>query len=277
MSGPAAAMLASANRRLTLADVEDPAGDAARLLAFAAEGRCGCALPRDCCVSADGVRERFDTAVEQRAVRRPVSQITGKREFYGRRFHVDSSVLDPRPESELIVEQAASLHPSRVLDLGTGSGCLLISILLECPAASGTGADCSAAALEVAKRNAKRLGVQGRAEFARSDWLESVSGEYDLIVSNPPYVSAAEHARLQPEIRYWEPREALTPGGDGTSGYRSIARGAFRHLAPGGRLALEIAPGLLAQVIRIFERAGYRLEKVLKDLAGLDRVVILRH
>ena len=277
MNGLAASMLARASRRLALADVEDPAGDAARLLAFATEGRCGCALPRDCCVSSADVRERFEAAVGQRAVRRPVSQITGKREFYGRSFLVDSSVLDPRPESELIVEQAARLRPSRVLDLGTGSGCLLISILLECPAASGTGADCSAAALETARRNAKRLGVQGRAEFVRSDWLESVSGEFDLIVSNPPYVSAAEHARLQPEIRYWEPKEALTQGGDGMSGYRSISRGVFRHLSPGGRLVLEIAPGLLAQVIRIFERAGFRLERVLRDLAGLDRVVILRH
>ena len=269
-------MLARASRRLALANVEDPAGDAARLLAFAAEGRCGCALPRDCCVSSAGVRKRFEVAVEQRAIRRPVSQIIGKREFYGRSFLVDSSVLDPRPESELIVEQAARLRPSRVLDLGTGSGCLLLSILMECPAASGTGADCSASALAIAKRNAKRLGVRDRAEFVRSDWLESVSGEFDLIVSNPPYASAAEHARLQPEIRYWEPKEALTPGGDGTLGYRIISRGAFRHLTPDGRLALEIAPGLLAQVIRVFEKAGFRLESVLRDLAGLDRVVILR-
>lgn len=269
-------MLARAHRRLTLANVEDPAGDAARLLAFAAEGRCGCALPRDCCVSAAGVRERFEAAVAQRAVRRPVSQIVGKREFYGRSFLVDSSVLDPRSESELIVERAATLLPSRVLDLGTGSGCLLLSILLECPMASGTGADCSAAALEIAKRNAKRLGVRDRAEFVRSDWFESVSGEFDLIVSNPPYVSAAEHSRLQPEIRYWEPREALTPGGDGTLGYRRISRGVRRHLAPGGRLALEIAPGLLARVVRIFESAEMRLETVLRDLVGLNRVVILR-
>ena len=277
MTATAAKLIADAVERLKSADVEDAAGDAWRLLSYSTEGKCSCAMPRDCCTESDEARSKFERAILDRMAHRPVSQIVGRREFYKSSFLVDSSTLDPRPETETLVKEAVGLEPKRILDLGTGSGCVLLSILSECPGSTGVGVDCSKRAVGLAQANAKRLGIAGRAEFAVSDWFSHVTGQFDLIVSNPPYVSETEYECLSAEIRKWEPKNALTLGGDGTQAYRCIAESVRRHMSDWGRLLVEISPQLLNQATQIFAEYDLRAEKVAKDLNGQDRVVILRH
>ena len=276
MMATAAELIADAAERLNSANVEDAVGDAWRLLSYSTEGECNCAVPRDCCVASNEARSKFERAILDRMRRRPVSQIIGRREFYKSSFLVESKTLDPRPETEILVEEAVALRPKRILDLGTGSGCLLLSILLECPGSIGVGVDCSEYAIRLARANADRLGTGGRAEFAVSDWFARVTGQFDLIVSNPPYVSEAEYECLSAEIRMWEPKNALTLGGDGTLGYRCIAKRVRRHMSDCGRLLVEISPQLSEQVTQIFANCGLHAERVAKDLGGQDRVVILR-
>lgn len=276
MTATAFELIADAVARLKSADVDDAVGDAWRLLSHSTEGECDCVVPRDCCVASDEARSKFERAVQDRAEHRPVSQIIGRREFYKNSFIIDSNTLDPRPETEILVGEAVALRPKRILDLGTGSGCVLLSILSECPSSTGVGVDCSKSAIGLARANADRLGVESRVEFAVSDWFAQATGKFDLIVSNPPYVSEAEYECLPAEIRMWEPKNALTLGGDGTLGYRRIARGASRHLSDRARLMVEISPQLLKRATRIFAECGLHAERVAKDLDGQDRVVILR-
>jgi release factor glutamine methyltransferase len=171
--------------------------------------------------------------------------------------------------------------PKRVLDLGTGSGCILLTLLAEWPQATGVGVDNSAAALEVAASNARNLGVADRAELVTGDWCAGLDGQFGLIVSNPPYIAADEIAGLAPEVRLHEPLAALSPrgdsggdpGGDGLDAYRRIAAGVGPLLAPGGRLLMEIGPRQAAAVGRILADAGIAVTAVLPDLDGRDRVV----
>ena len=224
---------------------------------------------------------RFERAIEARAGRAPVSHITGEREFWGRSFRVTPAVLDPRPETETLVAAALARPPvRRVLDLGTGSGCILLSLLAEWPEARGVGVDISAAALEVAASNARRLGVTDRTRLVTGDWctgLAGSGGQFGLIVSNPPYIAGGELAGLAPEVRDHEPLAALCPtddpAGDGLGAYRRIAAGVGPLLAPGGQLLIEIGPRQAAPVRRILTEAGMTVTAVLPDLDGRDRVV----
>ena len=263
-------------RRLTEAGIECAAGDARKLVAHAmgiGADRLTLHLP-DTIIPAQQVR--LDAALAARAARQPLSQIVGARMFYGRRFRVTRDVLDPRPETETLVAAALSQPFRRVLDLGTGSGAILLTLLAERPEATGVGVDISAAALEIARENAKLLGI-GAAGFGLSDWCAAVTGMFDLIVSNPPYIAASEMAALAPEVRLWEPALALTPGGDGLDAYRAIAAQAPAHLAPGGRLLLEIGPSQAAAVCALLRNAGLGATDVLQDLDRRDRVVVARH
>lgn len=210
--------------------------------------------------------------IARRARREPISHISGKRAFWMHEFEVTPDVLDPRPDTETLVEAALKHRFDTVLDLGTGSGCILLSLLHERPAARGIGTDLSAAALAVAKRNADRVGVADRVSWAVSDWFSSVTGTYDLIVSNPPYIALDEMAGLAPELDY-EPRMALTDEQDGLSAYRAITQDAMRHLNPQGRLMVEIGPTQAAAVSDLFARAGLVDLHVHQDLDGRDRVV----
>lgn len=209
---------------------------------------------------------------DQRAARIPVSHLIGHRLFWGHRFQVTPDVLDPRPETEILVASALEVSFTRLLDLGTGSGCILLACLAETPRATGIGVDLSQAALQVAARNAVALGLTARSEWLHSDWLTAVQGHFDLIVSNPPYIAAHEMAALSPEVQH-EPALALTPGGDGLAPYRIIARDAPRHLAPGGRLIVEIGPTQGAAVSSMFADAGLQGVRILTDLDGRDRCV----
>lgn len=266
------AALSQATARLAAAGVADAPRDARLLLADAL----GVAPDRITPALAEPLPEeaaaRFVSHVNARAQRQPVSQILGRREFWGRRFRVTPDVLDPRPETETLVALAlAGPAPWRLLDLGTGGGAILVSLLAAWPLARGVGTDVSAEALAVALGNARALGVAGRAEFLRADWTEGVTGPFELVVSNPPYVAEAEMPGLEPEVRDWEPRIALTPGGDGLEAYRRIAAGLDGLLAPLGRAFFEIGSTQGEAVAAVFAAAGFKVA-IHPDLGGTDRV-----
>ncbi|MWD26119.1 peptide chain release factor N(5)-glutamine methyltransferase [Aquicoccus sp. SCR17] len=270
----AAEALSRAIATLRAAGTPDPARDARRLLAHAARidaARVTLIAPDEL---DEAVRLRFEEMVGHRARHVPVSHLVGEREFYGRRFKVSANVLDPRPETEILVAAALALPFEQVLDLGTGSGCILVTLLAEMAGARGIGTDLSEAACLEAAANAVLNGVQARAHFQRADWFDGVEGQFDLIVSNPPYIALEEMAGLAPDVRDHEPHEALTDGGDGLGAYRAITAGAGRHLVPGGRLLVEIGPSQGAAVAGMFDAARFAGIRILPDLDGRDRVVL---
>lgn len=216
----------------------------------------------------------YDRLLAERQQHRPISQLIGKRAFWEYEFTVTSDVLDPRPETELLVELALTQQRARrVLDLGTGSGCILCSVLRGLPQATGLGVDTSDAALSVARENAEALGVGDRAGFLRSSWFDGVEGRFDLILSNPPYVTLSEYETLDAGVRKWEPHSALTDDGDGLEAYRAIAACLHDFLAPGGMAFLEHGWQQAAQVMEIFRQQGFRTLRSYPDLSGKDRVV----
>lgn len=260
-------------RRLAEAGVPDPHTDFRRLFEAAYAIGALAPEPQDRDAPNDLTLDMLDGYLAQRLRRRPVAQILGRRAFWRHEFEVTRDVLDPRPDTEILVDLGLSAPFRRVLDLGTGTGCILISLLADRPGAEGTGTDLSDAALAVAARNALRLGVAERAGFLRSDWFGAVTGRFDLIVSNPPYIALSEMEGLAPEVREWEPRMALTDGGDGLSAYPAILAGADRHLLPGGRLIVEIGWRQGQAVSRLFREAGLDEVAIHADLAGRDRAV----
>ena len=272
----AAEALRAAVARLTAAGIEGAARDARLLLAEAmglAPDRLSLHLAEPLAAAAAA---RFEGFVAERARRRPVAQILGRRLFWGRAFRVTSDTLDPRPETEALIAAALEEPFARLLDLGTGTGCILLTLLSERPGATGVGTDISAAALAVAADNARALGVADRTELRQADWFDGVAGPFDLIVSNPPYIAGDEIAGLAPEVRDWEPAAALSPGGDGLAAYRAIVADAPGHLAPGGRLLLEIGAAQGSAVAALCRAAGFGDIRVLPDLDGRDRVVAAR-
>lgn len=259
--------------RLTAAGVPDPMRDARWLLAHMT----GFAPDRLILHMQDELgtlaAARFEKALTSREARQPVSQILGERLFWGRKFRVTREVLDPRPETETIVALALAEPFGRLLDMGTGSGVIAVTLMAETGAA-GTATDLSRAALTIAGENAVRHGVHPT--FLTSDWFGRVEGMFDLIVSNPPYISESEMADLSPEVRDWEPHMALTPGGDGLDAYRAIAAGAAAHLSVGGRLLVEIGATQGPAVAELFRAAGLDEIVIHPDMDGRDRVVAAR-
>jgi release factor glutamine methyltransferase len=267
------AALRAAVPRLRAAGVEDPARDARLLLAHALDIAADRLTLHAGDLLSPAQAAAFETAIAARAARQPLAQITGRRAFWGRSFRVTRDTLDPRPDTEALVAEALARPFVKMLDLGTGTGCILISCLLGMPVAQGQGTDLSSAALEVARQNAAEHGVGARAAFRQADWFSGITGRFDLIVSNPPYIAEAEMAGLAPEIRDWEPHSALTPGGDGLEAYRILARGAPARLTADGRLLLEIGPAQGAAVSALLAAQGFREIRVLPDMDGRDRVV----
>ncbi len=252
----------------------DAARDARKLFAYASgvdAWRLTLTLPEPV---APDVQARFDVLIARRVQREPVSHLIGTREFYGRAFEVTPDVLDPRPETETLIAVALRQNFTKVLDLGTGSGCILVTLLAEMTNATGVGGDASAAALTVASRNARRHGVAARATFVQSDWMAAIAGPFDLIVSNPPYIAADEMPALSPEVRHWEPRMALTDEADGLSAYRVIVAQALAVLVPDGVLLFEIGPTQGTAVAQMMRDADLRNVAVVPDLDGRDRVVM---
>ncbi len=259
-------VLHDARRKLEVAGSPSPARDASALM-DKVQGDAPPWTPLS-----DAQLAELQGYIQRRARREPVSQIVGKRSFWMHEFEVTANVLDPRPDTETLVEAALAQPYTSVLDLGTGSGCILLSLLHERPEARGVGTDISDAALEVARRNANRVGVADRVDWAVSDWFSNVSGRFDLIVSNPPYIAQDEMPDLAPELSY-EPRIALTDEADGLSAYRTIAAQAPNHLVPGGRLLVEIGLTQGAAVMALFTQAGFAEVMLHPDLDGRDRVV----
>lgn len=218
----------------------------------------------------DAAEEMLQDALQKRAAGMPVSKIIGLRDFWKRSFTVTPDVLDPRPDTETLVEAALAVPFETVLDLGTGSGCILISLLDERPQSTGLGVDISDAALQVARVNGAST---PNARFMRSNWFDGVTGRFDLIVSNPPYVTRAEWETLAPEVRAHDPRIALTDEGDGLGAYRHIIAHAPQFLEAGGHVMVEIGFTQGAQVAALFEGAGLTDVKVLQDMTGKDRVI----
>lgn len=221
----------------------------------------------------EAAEQRLNALLGQRAQHQPIAQIIGQRLFWGRIFRVTPDTLDPRPETETLVAAALERPFVKMLDLGTGTGCILLSCLADMPKAQGTGTDISPAALAVAQDNAARLNIT-RATFLQSDWLQIVEGRFDLIVSNPPYIAADEMRHLCPDVHDWEPHLALTPGGDGLASYRIIAAQAPARLLSGGRLLLEIGPTQGQAVTGMLAQAGLTRIAIRPDMDGRDRVVM---
>jgi len=269
----AAVAMAAATAKLRAAGVPDPARDARLLLAHAASvdaARVTLIAPEEI---APEISERYEHLISLRAVRVPVSHLVGQREFYGRAFRISRDVLDPRPETESLIEAALSAPFTRVLDLGTGSGCILVTLLAENGAATGVGVDLSEGACLQASANAVLHKVADRAQIVQSDWFEAVEGRYDLIVSNPPYLAITEMGDVAPELALHEPRMALTDGEDGLSVYRLLAAHAQEYLTAQGRVLAEIGWKQGPQVRALFEAAGWAEVAILPDMDGRDRVV----
>jgi release factor glutamine methyltransferase len=209
----------------------------------------------------------------------PVSRIRGRKEFWSLPLDISPDVLDPRPDTETVVEAALDfvvrgglrLEKLRILDIGTGSGALLLALLSECPNATGTGTDISPAALAIASGNAERNGLAARATFVACNIADGVQGPFDLIVSNPPYIARGAIDTLAPEVRDYDPAVALDGGADGLDAYRAIAREARRLLAPGGRLFVELGAGQEQPVGALFTKAGMSVNAARADLAGIPR------
>ena len=271
---------------LNSAEIEEARLDAWLLLEFAADiKRAWYYAHMDETAEAD-VAEQYRQLCEKRAQHIPLQHLTGQAYFMGYEFYVDDRVLVPRQDTETLVEEAVShlreLPAPKILDMCTGSGCILLSLLMELPQASGTGADVSADALEVAKENTRRLGLEKRAELIQSDlfsadYFEKNSRkkcmEYDMLISNPPYIRTADIDRLMDEVRLHDPRLALDGKADGLYFYEKITEQAGKHLKPGGWLIYEIGCDQAKDVAEIMKKKGFVQIEVKKDLAGLDRIV----
>ena len=223
----------------------------------------------------------IDALAERRLKREPVARIFGTKEFWSLSLHISESVLVPRPETETVIEAALDYivrhglraESLRILDIGTGSGALLLALLSELPNALGTGTDISTPALCVARVNAERHALAPRCTFVTCDIAGGLPGPFDLIVSNPPYIAHSDIAALAPEVRDYDPVLALHGGSDGLNGYRAIAHDARRLLAPGGRLIVELGAGQETAVRALFTNAGLTADAARKDLAGISRAL----
>lgn len=276
MPETAAALLLAARKALIAADVEGSSLDA-RLLLQAAGGFSHEQLVANPEVEIEvEAAAKFQNFIQRRLLQEPVSRILGSREFYGRNFLVTPAVLDPRPDTETLVDlvlQRARPHHKTVLDLGAGSGAIVITLLSELPRSTGTAVDLSQEALNVVNRNATLLGVEHRLHLHNGSWFQGLSGKFDLIVSNPPYIVHSDIEGLGAEVKHFDPHLALDGGGDGLMAYRDLALGAPEFLAKGGLLAVEIGAGQSYDVAEIFMARGFILTEKRKDLGGHDRVL----
>lgn len=271
---------------LNSAGIEEARLDAWLLLEFAADIKRAWYYAHMDETAETAVAEQYRQLCEKRAQHIPLQHLTGQAYFMGYEFYVDDRVLVPRQDTETLVEEAIShlreLPAPKILDMCTGSGCILLSLLMELPQASGTGADVSADALEVAKENTRRLGLEKRAELIQSDlfsadYFEKNSRkkcmEYDMLISNPPYIRTADIDGLMDEVRLHDPRLALDGKADGLYFYEKITEQAGKYLKPGGWLIYEIGCDQGKDVAEIMKKKGFIQIEVKKDLAGLDRIV----
>lgn len=297
-----------ATQLLSTAGIENPAFEARLLLAHVLGlSREQLLLQKEVVLDA-AQQQEFEALITRRAKREPMSQLLGKREFYGREFIVTKDVLDPRPDTETLIEAVLSwqltvgsqqllvnsetndasnsLLPTAncplptILDIGTGSGCIIITLLKQLPYAHGVAVDISSDAIKVAKANAAALQVDDRLRFVQADMRAidtEMLGNFDIIVSNPPYIAEQDISELMPEVRDFEPHLALDGGKDGLDFYRILAKKARNLLKPEGLIFLEIGDTQATEVVALFNAAGMRYHKIIKDLAGRDRCVMFQY
>ncbi len=264
--------------RARLAHLDTPARDARDLMLHALGLDAAALIAAEREPLAPDAATRFEAAVIRRAAHEPVSKIVGLRSFHGLDFEVTPDVLDPRPDSETLIDAALETvgGRSRILDLGTGSGCLLLTLLHRLPNATGLGVDLSEKALSVARRNAKRLHLDKKARFVRSDWLEKVDCTFDLVVCNPPYIGENERDDLSDDVLLWDPEEALFADENGLAAYRRIASTLGKALSETGTAFFEIGSGQGEAVARLFAAQGFEDITFRRDIAGIRRCMVLR-
>ena len=219
--------------------------------------------------------QQIEKIIQQRISGKPVAKIIGQKEFYSRNFKTTTDTLDPRPDSETLIETVLDHKYDNplILDLGTGTGCLVLTLLAEIPKARAIAVDQSVAALSVAKENAWMTGVEDRVVFVQSDWFKEVVGKFDIIISNPPYIPEQDIEGLSKEVRLYDPMAALTGGADGLDPYRLIIPQLPDFLKPGGLAAFEVGKGQAEDVADMLTTTGFSTVNINKDLAGIGRIV----
>ncbi|WP_095084817.1 peptide chain release factor N(5)-glutamine methyltransferase [Mesorhizobium sophorae] len=277
-------LLRQAQARLAAAAIDDPALDSRLIVEhFSGTTRTQAIADPNRKIDESAIAAIGD-ALRRRAGGEPVHRILGYREFYGLRLSLSPETLEPRPDTETLVEAmlpfvkatAEREGECRILDLGTGTGAIALALLSAVPAAIATGVDMSAGALATATRNARQLDLAGRFTALQSDWFEKVSGRYHVIAANPPYIPSEDIGNLQDEVRNFDPRLALDGGEDGLNPYRIIAADAARFLEAEGKIAVEIGHTQHNEVLEIFVAAGYLLGGAFEDLGGNDRVLVFK-
>jgi release factor glutamine methyltransferase len=272
--------IAKAASVLTNASIAEPRREASSLLAHVIQKDAAFLIAHSDDSLAAPYKMMFDACVRRRAEHEPFQYITGRQEFYGLSFAVTRDVLIPRPETEILVEKAIdilkSVETARFCEVGVGSGCISIAILRNVAAASGVGVDISEKALTVAQKNADANGVGSRLDLLIGDVFDHLNGTFDMIVSNPPYVTTEQLAHLQPEVRDFEPQVALCGGDSGLDIIKRIVRDSPRHLKTGGHLLLEVGFDQSAVVDDLFDESLWRSSEAINDLQQIPRIVVAR-
>lgn len=268
--------------RLSAENISSPRLEARMMIAYILDTDASTIIPSQISLTQDQT-DKLQEMVEERLEHKPLCKILGTKSFYKYDFVVNEDVLSPRPDTEILVEAAVDLSKqfsfNKILDMGTGSGCILLSLLGEIPDAVGTGIDISPAALNIARTNAKRLGYTDRCRFFNSSWFDDkfdYGSNFDLIVSNPPYIPTRDISGLDEEVKFYDPLTALDGGADGLKDYRRIAEISSQLLNDDGFLLLEFGINQSAEVRKIFLSAGFELVDIKKDLSGKDRCIILK-
>ena len=266
-------LLTASQAKLRECGISDPVRDARLLLADCLELRTqNLNLLDNSCISEIKI-SKFWRMINERCKRKPVSKILGYRSFWGRDFEINENVLDPRGDTETLIELILDCNFENMLELGTGSGAIAITILAERPEVTCVATDISQYALNTARTNSKRHGVQNRLKLLYSNWFDKISGSFDIIVSNPPYISSKEYTQLSAEVLKYDPKISLTLGGDGLEAYREILSQAIEKLSKNGHIFLEIGHTQANAVGHLFKEAGFQQIKVHKDLGSRDRVI----
>lgn len=271
-------------KRLERAGIESARTDARLLLGFVLGGGAERVLAEKGRALTADEAAAFEALVQRRLIHEPMSYIRGQREFWSLDFKVTNATLTPRPDTETLIEAVLDHAPApaaRILDLGTGTGCILLALLSELPDASGIGVDASVDALAVARENGQALDQDKRARFVEADWsdegwTDSLDGPFDVVVSNPPYIPARDIEGLDADVREYEPMGALLGGADGLDAYRLIVKSARTLVRAGGLLAFEVGIGQAADVAALMADAGFEVLEKRKDLAGIERAVVAR-
>ena len=266
-------LLTASQAKLRECGISDPVRDARLLLADCLELRTqNLNLLDDSRISEIKI-SKFWRMIKERCKRKPVSKILGYRSFWGRDFEINENVLDPRGDTETLIELILDCNFENMLELGTGSGAIAITVLAERPEVTCVATDISRYALKTARTNSKRHGVESRLKLLYSNWFDKISGSFDIIVSNPPYISSKEYAQLSAEVVKYDPKISLTLGGDGLEAYREILSQALEKLSKNGHIFLEIGYTQANAVVHLLKEAGFQQIKVHKDLGSRDRVI----